>query len=111
MRDREHFRGGPVSKTIEGAGPAVICRLSPESRGLHSCIDFSGGNFWLLEGVAASKLRESASRAEATPGKRQMPNVAEMRYRWEDTELQADLTMGNLASALTLQSEEAALIA
>jgi RNA polymerase sigma-70 factor (ECF subfamily) len=40
-----------------------------------------------------------------------MPKVAEMRYRWEDTELQADLTMGNLASALTLQSEEAALIA
>jgi RNA polymerase sigma-70 factor, ECF subfamily len=34
-----------------------------------------------------------------------------MRYRWEDTDLQADLTMGNLASALTLQSEEAALIA
>lgn len=34
-----------------------------------------------------------------------------MRYRWEDTELQADLTMGNLASALTLESEEAALIA
>ncbi len=31
--------------------------------------------------------------------------------RWEDTELQADLTMGNLASALTLQSEEAALLA
>ncbi|HEV2214299.1 MAG TPA: sigma-70 family RNA polymerase sigma factor [Terracidiphilus sp.] len=29
---------------------------------------------------------------------------------WEDTDLQADLTMGNLASALTLQSEEAALI-
>ncbi|MDR3724424.1 MAG: sigma-70 family RNA polymerase sigma factor [Terracidiphilus sp.] len=29
---------------------------------------------------------------------------------WEDTELQADLTMGNLASALVLQSEEAALI-
>jgi RNA polymerase sigma-70 factor (ECF subfamily) len=30
---------------------------------------------------------------------------------WEDTEMQADLTMGNLVSALTLQSEEAALIA
>jgi RNA polymerase sigma-70 factor (ECF subfamily) len=29
---------------------------------------------------------------------------------WEDTEMQADLTMGNLASALTLQSEEAALV-
>jgi RNA polymerase sigma-70 factor (ECF subfamily) len=31
--------------------------------------------------------------------------------RWEDTEVQVDLTMGNLASALTLQSDEAALIA
>jgi len=30
---------------------------------------------------------------------------------WEDTHLQADLTMGNLASALTLQSDEAAVIA
>jgi RNA polymerase sigma-70 factor (ECF subfamily) len=30
---------------------------------------------------------------------------------WEDTDLQADLTMGNVASALTLQSDEAALIA
>jgi len=30
---------------------------------------------------------------------------------WGNTELQADLTMGNLASALTLQSEESALIA
>jgi len=29
---------------------------------------------------------------------------------WEDTDLQADLTMGNLASALVLQSEEAALV-
>jgi RNA polymerase sigma-70 factor, ECF subfamily len=30
--------------------------------------------------------------------------------RWEETGLQADLTMGNIASALTLQSDEAALI-
>src|SRR5215469_16244049 len=30
---------------------------------------------------------------------------------WEDTGLQADLTMGNLASALALQSDEAALVA
>jgi RNA polymerase sigma-70 factor (ECF subfamily) len=29
---------------------------------------------------------------------------------WEDTELQADLTMGNVVSALVLQSEEAALV-
>ena len=34
-----------------------------------------------------------------------------LRYRWEDTDLQADLTMGNIASAFTLQSEEAALVA
>ncbi len=40
-----------------------------------------------------------------------MPKVLDLRYRWEDTELQADLTMGNLASALTLQSQEAALVA
>ncbi len=30
---------------------------------------------------------------------------------WEDTGLQANLTMGNLAGALTLQSEEAAMVA
>ena len=29
---------------------------------------------------------------------------------WEDTDLQADLTMGNLAGALTLQTEETALV-
>ncbi len=40
-----------------------------------------------------------------------MPSVPELRYRWEDTEVQADLTMGNLVSALTLQSDEAAIIA
>jgi RNA polymerase sigma-70 factor (ECF subfamily) len=35
---------------------------------------------------------------------------ASLAVRWEDSELQVDLTMGNLASALTFQSEEAALI-
>ena len=30
---------------------------------------------------------------------------------WEDTELQADLTMGNLASALALYSDETAFVA
>src|ERR1017187_3438395 len=45
-----------------------------------------------------------------------MPRLADAKYamvavRWEGTDLQADLTMGNLASALTLQSDEAALIA
>ncbi|HEY5027255.1 MAG TPA: sigma-70 family RNA polymerase sigma factor [Candidatus Angelobacter sp.] len=38
-------------------------------------------------------------------------NSAAVAVMWEDTDLQADLTMGNLASALTLQSDEAALIA
>jgi RNA polymerase sigma-70 factor (ECF subfamily) len=36
---------------------------------------------------------------------------AGIAVRWEDTLVQVDLTMGNLASALTIQSEEAALIA
>ena len=36
--------------------------------------------------------------------------MAGFAVTWEDTELQADLTMGNLASALTLQSDEAALV-
>jgi RNA polymerase sigma-70 factor (ECF subfamily) len=34
-----------------------------------------------------------------------------LAVRWEDTDLQADLTMGNLASAFTLQSDETALVA
>jgi RNA polymerase sigma-70 factor, ECF subfamily len=42
---------------------------------------------------------------------RQDAKRASLAVRWEDTGLQADLTMGNIASALTIQSEEAALIA
>jgi RNA polymerase sigma-70 factor (ECF subfamily) len=38
-------------------------------------------------------------------------NCAEVAVTWEDTDLQADLTMGNLVGALPLRSEEAALIA
>jgi len=37
-------------------------------------------------------------------------NCTSVAVRWEDTDLQADLTMGNLASAITLQSDESALI-
>ena len=36
---------------------------------------------------------------------------AEMRYRWEDTDLQADLTMGDFAGAFALHSDDAALVA
>jgi RNA polymerase sigma-70 factor, ECF subfamily len=35
---------------------------------------------------------------------------SQLAVTWEDTELQADLTMGNLAGALALQSDEAALV-
>jgi RNA polymerase sigma-70 factor (ECF subfamily) len=38
-------------------------------------------------------------------------NSASVAVKWEDTELQADLTMGNLASVLAFPSDEAALIA
>ncbi len=40
-----------------------------------------------------------------------MPDVLVIAVRWEDTEVQVDLTMGNLAGALTLHSDEAALVA
>jgi RNA polymerase sigma-70 factor (ECF subfamily) len=38
-------------------------------------------------------------------------DCASVAGTWEDSEMQADLTMGNVASALTFPSEEAALIA
>ena len=57
---------------------------------------------WAVEHFASGKFAET-KRIDARSS-----NVA---VKWGDTELQADLTMGNLASALTLQSEEAALIA
>jgi RNA polymerase sigma-70 factor (ECF subfamily) len=38
-------------------------------------------------------------------------NSPSFEVKWEDSDLQVDLTMGNLASALTYQSHEAALIA
>ena len=39
-----------------------------------------------------------------------MASMASLAVRWEDSDLQADLTMGNLVSALVLQSDEAAMI-
>jgi RNA polymerase sigma-70 factor (ECF subfamily) len=38
-------------------------------------------------------------------------NAPRAAVRWEETDLQADLTMGNFASALAFQFEEAALVA
>ena len=56
------------------------------------------------------------NRSSAEPGRCPEASEADAKsaviaVRWEDTGLQADLTMGNIASALTLQSEEAALVA
>ena len=54
----------------------------------------------------ASGRRWFARPAARMPDARHEPDGV----RWEGTELQADLTMGNLASALTLRTEEAALV-
>ena len=56
---------------------------------------------WRIQGEQSA--RDIQQRAGA--------NCLHVAVRWEDTELQADLTMGNLASALSIQSDEAALIA
>lgn len=67
---------------------------------------------WRFEAVvpppASCRLRgkEPASRADEQP---KGANFTPFVLMWED-ELQADLTMGNIASAITLQSQEAALV-
>ena len=53
-------------------------------------------------GTAPWALGRDVMRAHASDGR--------FAVTWEDTNLQADLTMGNVAGALTLQSEEAALV-
>ena len=67
----------------------------------------------------ANRPPEMAVAAANDPSRDWVPRRAVMRAHandgrfavtWEDTELQADLTMGNLAGALTLQSDEAALV-
>jgi hypothetical protein len=58
-----------------------------------------------------TELRLKVSQGKESGVTGNMPDGLAVAVRWEDTDLQADLTMGNLASALTLQSEEAALIA
>jgi len=51
-----------------------------------------------------------AARFPRIPAPGLFAGLALVAVTWEDTELQADLTMGNLAGALALPSEEAALI-
>jgi RNA polymerase sigma-70 factor (ECF subfamily) len=55
-------------------------------------------------------MRACAKQGFFTPWDLADAKCALVAVRWEDSDLQADLTMGNLASALTLQSEETALI-
>ena len=98
-----------MSKTIEGAGHAVISRMSPEPRALRGSMGFPAAAFGRR--VEWPQQSESICDRPCRAGKMTDAKCGRVAVRWEDTELQADLTMGNLASALTLQSEEAALIA
>ena len=105
--DREHFRGVPVSKTIECAEHAASnqCSVSRALSGSIACRGESGGRFRLPEGSGRNPW----------PGVQPGADLADARYAWdavtwEDTELQVDFTMGYIASALTYQSEEAALV-
>jgi RNA polymerase sigma-70 factor (ECF subfamily) len=77
-----------------------------------------GRGLWpgTLQGVSVSKTLEGVESRNRT-GPEQTNREPDHRKdlpiatRWEETHLQADLTMGNLASAFTLQSEEAVLVA
>ena len=95
-----------MSKIIEGAGhwleASVRLPRTPMAV-LDFRRHFSGrwGEWPQLEDRAFSAGANWAGHAEC----------ASVAVRWEDSDMQADLTMGNLASALTFQSEEAALIA
>jgi RNA polymerase sigma-70 factor (ECF subfamily) len=60
--------------------------------------------------VAATSEKTTAIGLRDEPVEVADANCSRVAVRWEDTDLQADLTMGNIASALTLQSEEAALV-
>ena len=80
----------------------------PVSRALHGSIGFSGGAFTV--GVEWPQPAFRHRQSFQACAKRKDANCASVAVTWEDTELQADLTMGNLASVFTLQSEEAALI-
>jgi RNA polymerase sigma-70 factor, ECF subfamily len=64
---------------------------------------------WLFSGGV--RIHRFDFWGDESDGRFRDDRCASVAVRWEDTDLQADLTMGNLASALTLQSEEAALIA
>ena len=96
--------GGPVSKRI-GRGTFNLIPVFRFPRTPVAALDNRRLFPEPLGRVAATQAG-----LRCPPQNWQMPSVRALRYRWEDTELQADLTMGNLASALTLQSEEAALI-
>lgn len=64
MRDREHFRGVPVSKRIVGAGQAANLPVSPESHGLLAAWFFSGGAF----GFRLEWPQQSGEHRRAGPG-------------------------------------------
>lgn len=105
VRNRTHARPGTVlSPAVSNKVESVECpKLSAELAGL------GGSKVWAKRISGCSENPEKAqNRIGASSG-----GVPHLRVvaGWEDTGMQADLTMGNLAGALTLHSEEAALIA
>jgi RNA polymerase sigma-70 factor (ECF subfamily) len=85
-----------VYKEVEALAPWVSNALPAANRpsemaatGIESCVPALGS--------VARVIRAHA-------------NGGRFAVTWEDTELQTDLTMGNLAGALTLQTDEAALV-
>ena len=95
-----------MSKTIECAGHPACRNRCSVSRALAGKIGFRRRLSPADRVDAQQKPASDGPGADLADAK-----CAHVAVRWEDTELQADLTMGNLASALTLQSEEAALVA
>ncbi|MGB9406860.1 MAG: sigma-70 family RNA polymerase sigma factor [Terracidiphilus sp.] len=93
-----------MSKIIEYVGHSAWKPVSV-FRALRGSIGFSAALFsrWSEWPQPEIGLLSSADLVDA--------KFASVAVKWEDSDMQADLTMGNLASALTFESEEAALIA
>jgi RNA polymerase sigma-70 factor, ECF subfamily len=90
------------------------CAGDPVRQGPYPALSGSALGFWLGSflppGAAATGLRGIQQPASSSGAEKTDVKTARVAVTWEDTDLQADLTMGNLAGALALHSDEAALI-
>ena len=104
LSDREHLRGVSVSKIMEDAGHRSRSQC-PSPAHSEAVLDSRRRLFsrWSEWPQPETGFYAGADLADA--------KFASVAVKWEDSGMQADLTMGNLASALTFESEEAALIA